>query len=97
MHSIADSAIVHGVAGARVQQPVVAAGGPRGELAALDQRHPEPAQRQVVGERAPGAAPADDQDVWRIAGWPRCGSRHRREYRTAAIPRASYGSSSLVS
>ena len=34
-----------------VQQPLVAAGGARGQLALLDQRHPQPAQHQVVGER----------------------------------------------
>ena len=88
-------AVVHGVARPRVQQPMVAAGGARGEFAALDQRDPDAAQRQVVRERAARAATSDDQDVWCIAGWPRCGSRHRREYRTAAIPRASYGSSLL--
>ena len=72
MHSTADSRSFTAYRAPRVQQSVVATGGARGELAALDQRDPDAAQRQVVGERAAGAAAADDQDVWRIAGCPRC-------------------------
>ena len=41
------------------------AGGAGGDLAALDEGYPEPPQDQVVGERAPGPAAADDDDVSR--------------------------------
>ena len=55
--------VAHGVASARMQQPVVAARRAVGQIGPLDQRHPQPAQRQV--ERGPAArrAAADDDDV----------------------------------
>ena len=39
-----------------------------GELAALDERHPEPAQDEVVGEGAAGAAATHDGDVEGLPG-----------------------------
>ena len=63
MHSIADSRSDDGVARAAVQQAVMTARRPGGEIAALDERHAQAAQRQVVRERASRSAPADDQDM----------------------------------
>jgi hypothetical protein len=70
-----------------VQEPVVASGRPRRELAPLDERHTQPAERQVVRQRAACPTAADDQHVGRVAGGPRCGRRHHLEYRTAGGPR----------
>ena len=55
--------VVHGVARAAVQQAVVATGRAGRELAALDERDAQAAQREVVRERAAGSAAADDQDM----------------------------------
>src|SRR4029453_11675718 len=58
--------VVDGVAGARVQQPVVASGGARGQLAPLQQGHGQSAQRQVVGKGPSGAAATDHEHVRRV-------------------------------
>jgi hypothetical protein len=58
--------VVDGIAGARVQQPVVAAGGPRGQLAPLGQRDPQPPQHQIMGQGTSGAAPTDDDHLRRV-------------------------------
>ncbi len=55
--------VAHGVAPAGVQQPVVAAGRAVGQIAPLDQRHAQPAQRQVQRGPAARRAAADDDDV----------------------------------
>ena len=54
----------------------MAAGRARGELAALDEGHPQAAQREVVRERAAGAAAADDQHVWRRSPHLRSSAHH---------------------
>src|SRR4029453_17570467 len=78
--------VVDGVAAARVQQPVVASGGARGQLAPLQQGHRQAAQRQVVGKGASGAAPADHDHAWRVhvlfTSWR---PRRRREAPQRAI------------
>ena len=61
-------AVLDRVAGAGMEEAVVAAGRAGGDLAALHERHAEAAEDEVVGERAAGAAAAHDRDVVRLAG-----------------------------
>ena len=55
--------VAHRVAAARVQQPVVAAGSAVGQIVALDQRDPQPAERQVQRRAATRRAAADHEDI----------------------------------
>ena len=54
-----------GVAGAAVEQAMMAPRGSGSDLAPLDEGHAQAAERQIVGQSAAGAAAADDQDVRR--------------------------------
>ena len=63
MHSLRRLRIAHGIAPARVQQAVIAPRRAVGQIGPLDQRHPQPAQRQVERRPAAGGAAADHQDV----------------------------------
>jgi hypothetical protein len=58
--------VVDRVTGARVQQPVVASGGARGQLAPLQQGHGQPAQHQVMRKGPSGAAPTDHDYLRRV-------------------------------
>src|SRR4029453_5357843 len=78
--------VTAGVARARLQEPVMAAGRPRRELAAFHQRDEQAAEREVVRQCAARPAASDDQHVGRVAGRPRCRRRHLREYRTTCRP-----------
>src|SRR4030095_16254488 len=78
--------VTDGVARARMQEPVMAAGRPRRELAAFHQRDEQSAEREVVRQCAARPAASADQHVGRGAGRPRCRQRHLREYRTTCRP-----------
>ena len=54
------------VAATAVQQAVVASGGPRGDLAALQHGDAQAPQGQVVSDRTAGATAPDHDDVWHV-------------------------------